>query len=53
MKLFTNSEIPVNNPLQRLYSGGFYPENAYRKPPVIQKIVPKAGCDVHTGKIHQ
>ncbi len=23
------------------------------KPPVIQKIVPKAGCDVHTGTIDQ
>jgi hypothetical protein len=43
MKLLGNYESPYNNPIQKPYSGDFGPENAYRKPPVIQKIVPKAG----------
>jgi hypothetical protein len=50
MKLVTNSENPFSNPIQMLYSGDFDPKNAYRKPLVMQKTVPKAGCDVHTGK---
>ncbi len=32
------------------YSGDFDPENAYRKPPVILKIVPEAGFDMCTWK---
>jgi hypothetical protein len=42
MKLVTNSKILLVT-LSRLYSGDFDPENAYRKPPVILKIVPEAG----------
>ncbi len=45
--------MPFSNPIQRPYSGDFDPESAYRKPAVNQKIVPKAGWDVHTGKIDQ
>ncbi len=37
------SKNPFSNLLQRIYCGDFDPENAYRKPPVILKIVPKAG----------
>jgi hypothetical protein len=40
IKLLTNSENQFSNPLERPYSGDFDPENAYRKPPVILKIVP-------------
>jgi hypothetical protein len=42
MKLLTNFE----RDLQWL----FYPENAYRKPPVILKIVPEADYDTFTGE---
>jgi hypothetical protein len=38
----SSSQNLFSNPLQRPYSGAFDPENAYRKPPVILKIVPKA-----------
>jgi hypothetical protein len=41
MTLLTNSEI-----LQRTFD----PENAYRKPPVILKIIPEAGYDRETGE---
>jgi hypothetical protein len=27
----------------------FDPDNAYRKPPVVLKSVPEAGCDTYTG----
>jgi hypothetical protein len=53
MELLANSKNPYRNPIQRPYNGDFDPEKAYRKPPVIQNIVPKAGCNVHTGKSDQ
>jgi hypothetical protein len=45
MKLITYSENHFSNPLQRPKSDHSYPENAYRKPPVILKIVPEADYD--------
>ncbi len=35
---------------QRPYRGDFDPENTYCKPPVILKIVPKAGYGIYTGE---
>jgi hypothetical protein len=43
MRLLTNSENHFSKPIQRPYSGKFDPENAFRKQPVILKMVPDAG----------
>jgi hypothetical protein len=47
-KLFTNSENPLSNPLQRPYSGDFDPENVYKRPSVIRKNWP--GYSMYTGE---
>jgi hypothetical protein len=42
--------LAFSNPLQRLYiQRQFDPGSAYRKPPVVLKSVPEAGCDTYTG----
>ncbi len=48
MKLLTYFGNQIS-PLQRWYD----PEIAYRKPPVILKIVPEAGYDTYTGENRQ
>jgi hypothetical protein len=47
LKLLTNSENHFSKPPQRPYSGYFNPENAYRKPPIILKIVVRL-CTVYS-----
>jgi hypothetical protein len=53
IKLLTNSENPFSNPHHTPCSGNCDHENKYRKPPVVLKMVSKAGYDVYTGKIDQ
>jgi hypothetical protein len=52
-ELLTNSKNSHSNPLQKAHGCNCDPENTYRKPPLILKMVPEAGYDVYTGKINQ
>ncbi len=53
IKLLTSDENPFSKPFQTHCSGDCDPANAYRKPPVVLKMVPEAGYDVYTGPIAQ
>jgi hypothetical protein len=49
VKIITHFESPFSNFLQRRFD----PENAYRKTPVILKVVPEAGYDTYIEEIDQ